>query len=427
MNIQLINANSLHIPLADQSVHCVVTSPPYYGLRDYGVDGQIGLEETPEAYIENMVQVFREVWRVMRDDGTLWLNIGDSYNTQGGKGNNVPQTKWAKNTYPENAPHRNKRMERGAGRWGGGNNAVPGLKPKDLIGIPWMLAFALRADGWYLRSDIIWSKSNAMPESVTDRPTKAHEYLFLLSKSERYFYDHEAIKDPSVYPDDDRKARASADHKTMPTNFVNGIRPKKQDEVGRRQYTGFNERWDNHDGTYTTRNKRTVWEIPTVPFPGAHFATYPPALVEPCIKAGTSERGVCPVCGAPWIRIVNREQRGTPYEYKTIGIPGERSGRGRRPGAMGNGLKSSYVGWQPTCQHDADPRPALVLDPFAGSGTTGLVARSLGRNFIGLDLSLPYLRDIARERLSLTDLVEWTQGIQAGADGYHDLPLFVEV
>jgi DNA modification methylase len=305
MDIQLLCGDALEVlkTLPSESVHCIVTSPPYFNLRSYGVDGQVGLEKTPELYVARLVEVFHEARRVLRADGTFWLNIGDSYATQPGKGNNVPQTKWKSNSYPEQAAHRSTKID--------------GCKPKDLIGIPWMLAFAMRADGWYLRSDIIWHKSNAMPESVTDRPTKSHEYLFLLSKSSKYFYDHKAIKEPSVYPEDDRKARASINHKTMPTNMVNGIRPRKQDEVGKRQYTGFNDRWDNHEGPYVTRNKRTVWKIPTRAFPGAHFATYPPALVEPCILAGCPEGGTVldPFNGAATTGLVAQK-----YGRNYIGI-----------------------------------------------------------------------------------------------------------
>jgi DNA modification methylase len=422
--IQLINANSLHIPLADKSVHCVVTSPPYYGLRDYGVDGQLGLEETPEQYIAAMVAVFREVWRVLRDDGTLWVNIGDSYSTQSGKGNNVPQTKWTKNTYPENAPHRNR-----------ASNQTPGIKPKDLIGIPWMLAFALRADGWYLRSDCIWSKPNPMPESVTDRPTKAHEYLFLLSKRERYFYDSNAVREENAGspPWGDKRNFKMNDERAQGRHGNGMFSGGTREEYIEKYYTNG-------------RNRRTVWEeledefmqflnwkaqqpgglpdvfkIATAPTPYAHFATYPPTLVEPCIKAGTSERGVCPVCGAPWGRVTERTPMVLARSERT-----HEKGRTRSSGTMLEPPTSITTGWQPTCQHDAAPVPAIVLDPFAGSGTTGLVARSLGRNFIGLDLSLPYLRDIARERLGMIDLVEWTEGIKTEQNLFQDLPLFLE-
>ena len=236
MNYQIILGDCLQSmqSLKEKSINCCVTSPPYFGLRDYGVDGQIGLEETPEQYVAKMVEVFREVRRVLRDDGTLWLNIGDSYaggNTSG---------RWREgsaradgNVRGDGATSRRNRN---------GNGAVAGIKPKELIGIPWMLAFALRADGWYLRQEIIWHKPNPMPESVKDRCTKAHEQIFLLTKSPRYYFDSEAMKEVAV------------------------------------------------DGT-GSRNRRSVWSVATRPYKGAHFATFPPALIEPCILAG------CPVDG----------------------------------------------------------------------------------------------------------------------------------
>jgi DNA modification methylase len=239
-----------------------VTSPPYYGLRDYGHDGQIGLEETPEEYIRAMVDVFRCVWDVLQDDGTLWLNIGDSYNGSGATGGQGKQ-------------HTN------AGSVGrpDARGGYVGLKQKDLIGIPWMLAFALRADGWYLRQDIIWHKPNPMPESVQDRCTKAHEYIFLLSKSQKYYFDNEAIAEPL-----------------------------KESSIVRNQ-TGWNGNEDrgyvngpqNHMSKYlgsdaakeaTTRNKRSVWTVTTKPYKGAHFATFPPDLIEPCILAGAPVGGI---------------------------------------------------------------------------------------------------------------------------------------
>jgi len=251
-----------------------VTSPPYYGLRDYGVDGQIGLEETPEQYISKLVEVFREVRRVLRDDGTLWVNIGDSY-TGGGAG-------------------RNDGDHRADGRPGGmsfkaegvtHNRGLCGLKPKDLIGIPWMLAFALRSDGWYLRQDIIWAKPNPMPESVKDRCTQSHEYIFMLSKSSKYYYDADAIKEPCV-SGDPASPRGSKGVKTP-----NPGRRDKQGELGKQTYTGFNERYFSKD-PLMFRNKRDVWTVTTKPYKDAHFATFPPDLIEPCILAGSKEGGI---------------------------------------------------------------------------------------------------------------------------------------
>ena len=280
---------------ADESVQCCVTSPPYWGLRDYGVAGQLGLEPTPAEYVEKMVAVFREVRRVLRDDGTLWLNLGDNYIN-----------------HPANAVNRN-------GMSGTLNNGVAdfpcrdgtrgdqkrvgipnGLKVKDLAGIPWRVAFALQADGWYLRQDIIWAKPNPMPESVTDRCTKAHEYLFMFAKSERYFYDADAIAEPLESP-----AHAPGNKKV---------------DASRNDADQMQKVW----GLSGTRNKRTVWTVATSPYAEAHFATFPPKLIEPCILAG------CPSGG-------------------------------------------------------------LVLDPFAGSGTTIQVAQQLGRQGVGIELNPAYI------------------------------------
>jgi DNA modification methylase len=256
------------------SVNCCVTSPPYYGLRDYGVDGQIGLEPTPKEYISRMVGVFHEVWRVLRDDGTLWVNIGDSYCGTGNKG---------KYQDPKNPNGRN-------GQRKAVNHSAPGCKPKDLIGIPWMLAFALRADGWYLRQDIIWSKPNPMPESVRDRCTKAHEYIFLLSKSPHYYFDAEAIAEPagdwhdSLFQD----GKNLAIHPNMGKRARSGnVSRKYGDERGRPgSHLGASIPWEGN-----TRNKRDIWTVATQPFKEAHFATFPPELIKPCILAGCPEGG----------------------------------------------------------------------------------------------------------------------------------------
>ena len=259
MNTKILNGDCIKMmqTLPDKSVNCCVTSPPYFGLRDYGHDGQFGLEETPDAFVKKMVEVFREVKRVLKDDGTLWLNIGDSYARTGGTDQKVSATAKVGST-------RNT-MEQMSNRT---RRAPTGLKDKDLIGIPWMLAFALRADGWYLRQDIIWHKPNPMPESVRDRCTKAHEYIFLLSKSERYFFDSEAMREDAV------KGAAGSSFNTGKT---------ATHQMGR---SSDAERVD--DGK---RNRRSVWTVATRPYKGAHFATYPPNLIRPCIMAG------CPVEG----------------------------------------------------------------------------------------------------------------------------------
>jgi DNA modification methylase len=251
-----------------------VTSPPYYGLRDYGVDGQIGLEASPEEYIDKLVDIFREIKRTLKPDGTLWIVISDSYAGSG---------KGAAN-YPENA----KKYKQGTSKGMLGATATtkvktPGIKEKDLIGIPWMLAFALRADGWYLRQDIIWQKPNAMPESVRDRCTKSHEYIFMLSKCKHYYYDADAIKEPCVNGDP-QSPRGSRGAKCKNAGL------RKQDAINKRQYTGLNDRYSaGQKRKY--RNKRDVWSVSTHGFADAHFATFPPALIEPCILAGSRRGG----------------------------------------------------------------------------------------------------------------------------------------
>jgi DNA modification methylase len=321
----------------DGTFHCCVTSPPYWGLRDYGHGEQIGLEKTPEEYVSRLVTVFREVRRVLRDDGTLWLVIGDSYARDVAKGLHKPG----------DAGKQNYIIERGGGRAASGTHfesesrgssdgfvgrgdraAIPncstGIKPKDLVGIPWMLAFALRADGWYLRSDIVWAKPNPMPESVRDRPTKSHEYLFLLSKSEKYYYDYKAIYEPFA---DARMGNPGAYKST----YVNG--PDGRGVRGREGNKGDVQegRGWNLDGTKTGRNRRDVWTVPTKPYRGAHFAVFPESLIEPCILAG-----------------------------------------------------SPAGGW--------------VLDPFSGSGTVALVSKRLGRNSLGIELNPEYIK-LAEARL----------------------------
>lgn len=247
------------------SVHTCVTSPPYFGLRDYGVEGQIGLEDTPDAFVARMVEVFREVRRVLRDDGTLWLNMGDSY-AGSGKGGN-----------PGHSAHQKQRTNAGSLSTRGIKRDDPNLASKQLLGIPWRVAFALQADGWYLRQDIIWSKPNPMPESVTDRCTKAHEYLFLLSKSPRYYFDAEAIKEEAVWT---RSNNPDWQKQRAETNARKGAGNRNAADGG---FT----KWDASRG----RNRRSVWTVTTKPFKGAHFATFPPDLIEPCILAGAPVGG----------------------------------------------------------------------------------------------------------------------------------------
>ena len=301
------NTTDILKTLPSDLVDCCVCSPPYYGLRSYLPEGhpdkalEIGLEESPEAYVSKLVEVFREVRRVLKDDGIMFLNLGDSYAGSGKGGQS--EEKRSENWQPQYG-NKGKRY---------------GLKPKDLIGIPWMVAFALRADGWYLRSDIIWHKPNCMPESVKDRPTKSHEYMFLLSKGKKYYYDAEAISEDAINTKMPGKNMRDTRETYGPQNGGNsGLRDLKQ-------------RYKSGDWP-TKRNKRTVWTIPTRPYKGAHFATFPEALVEPCILAGCPEGGIC-------------------------------------------------------------------LDPFFGAGTTGLVAKKLGRRFIGIELNEAYI-GMAQKRIA---------------------------
>lgn len=259
VDIRVGDCRTLLAAMEPRSVHCVVTSPPYFGLRDYGVDGQIGLEQTPDEYVAEMVDVFREVRRVLRDDGTLWLNLGDSY---------ASDKKWGGSTGGKAA--------RGLhGACGGGRNRTSSRLPdKNLIGIPWRVAFALQDDGWILRQDIVWNKPNCMPDPTKDRCTRAHEFIFMFTKSKRYYYDAEKIREPTV-----------SDHKSG-NGFKRSARVSYQNPDGTAR--GNDSQWDGVGGL---RNKRSVWTITTKPFKGAHFATFPPDLIEPCILAGCPEGG----------------------------------------------------------------------------------------------------------------------------------------
>jgi DNA modification methylase len=387
--------------LPDESVHCVVTSPPYWGLRMYLEDGheskhhELGLEPTPEQYVANMVDVFREVRRVLRRDGTCWMNLGDSYATTVTSDRHFTQP-----TGPDGTP-----ATKHPPQFGGQKTAVSGLKPKDLCGIPWRVAFALQADGWYLRSDIVWSKPNPMPESVTDRPTKAHEYVFLLTRSPRYFFDADAVRE-------DGAGRLDLGRMKRPEARM-----------------GEGGRWANDNGyrTEAGRNIRSVWEIATQPYPEAHFATFPEALPERCIRAGTSERGCCPECGAPWERVtlVSYEPTTrTPAPNKGhIGAFQERAANMTRDGFIPNREKQTETtGWNPTCNCAEsairalgpsafrEPVPCTVLDPFMGSGTTALVARRLGRRSIGVELNESYAALCARRLQQLSLFAGATDG-----------------
>lgn len=320
--------------LSDESVHMCVSSPPYYGLRDYGIQGQIGLEQSVEEYVKKMVAVFREVRRVLRSDGTLWLNIGDSY-AGSGKGSNSGGEYSSSTKCKESIGQKSVILHKSI--------VTAECKRKDLFGIPWLLAFALRADGWYLRQDIIWYKPNCMPESCRDRCTKSHEYIFLLSKSPKYYFDYEAIKEPAVGFNNEPVAGSKGT--ARPNSRIRKGNAKTFRGGG--VYTGnksFNnsivnerESHGNCDNETGLRNKRSVWSVATKGYKGAHFATFPPELIKPCILAGA------PVGGT-------------------------------------------------------------VLDPFFGSGTTGEVALKEGRDFIGIELNPEYC-ELAKTRLPNTDIV----------------------
>ena len=471
--------------LPDASIQCCITSPPYYGLRDYQtgtwqggdagcdhidnvaeaerqrnrkelarnateidgalrsekvqngidkicakcgaqrVDAQLGLEQTPDEYVANMVGVFREVWRVLRDDGVLWLNLGDSYSGSG-KGRNGDGTRTDFSGL----------SGKSAGCTDGvqpTNKNLPGLKSKDLIGIPWRVAFALQADGWYLRQDIVWSKPNPMPESVTDRCTKSHEYIFLMTKSAKYYYDNQAIMEPAAYdgrkdtvfkgsdkyangfvPNTSAKTIAVKGHERWPNSLHTGKTGEK--------HSGYK----NPDGSLRTnvkdgvpaRNKRSVWVCTTKPYKGAHFATFPPDLITPCVLAGTSEKGCCEKCGSPWERVV--EKKTNTAQRNLAGKNNDSYQRGRvtsRSSEHGDfhdlgTVSVKFLGWRATCKCEGEqPVPCVVLDPFSGAGTTGVVAIKNGRHYIGTELNPDYV-EMSRKR------------IQAEWDGI-TLPMFV--
>lgn len=340
----------------DKCMHVCITSPPYWGLRDYGCAGQMGNENTPEEYVRKMVNLFREVKRVLKDDGTLWLNLGDSYAGSGGTGNQFGQIE--NGLKPVRPTKINRAKDRSTDKWSNSKCKSTGdIKSKDLVGIPWMVAFALRLDGWYLRQDIIWNKPNPMPESVADRCTKSHEYIFLLSKSPKYYFNSYAIKEKAIYGGmNERAERQNENNKCQPTDMNNAIRkrPKNLQEKGQSDHTmhikrdkragkgriAYGGKRNGEEGigqeSFVSipeyRNKRDVWTVTTKPYSGAHFATFPEDLILPCILAG------CPSGG-------------------------------------------------------------VVLDPFMGAGTTALVAKKNGCNFIGCELNPEYI-EIANKRIA---------------------------
>ena len=387
------------------SVNTCVTSPPYFGLRDYGHAGQIGLEDTPAAFVAQMVEVFREVRRVLRDDGTCWVNLGDSYNAGTSKPSGASATAdvggWTTRSGDAAGARRTK---------------SDSLKVKDLMGIPWRVAFALQEDGWYLRQDIIWSKPNPMPESVTDRCTKAHEYMFLLSKGPRYYFDAAAISEPMAASSVTRLAQdveAQAGSERVPGK-TNGAM-KAVGKAGKNAFRGQGSNRDgagaaanregralNEIGNGETRNKRSVWTVATQPFKEAHFATYPPELIEPCILAGCPAQ-CCSACGAPYLPRYERGSAQPNVDPSDLDRFGDGStGVHRKVGGQYqkwlDANPKQFRGADPSCACDAPPIGGTVLDPFAGAGTTGLVADRLGRNATLIELN-PEYADIARRRI----------------------------
>ncbi len=400
-----------------ESVQTCVTSPPYWGLRDYGEPGQLGLEPTPGEYVARMVEVFREVRRVLREDGTLWLNLGDSYAGSGpsGAAYQSDTTKRRAAGGMDGAFRVSARLaERGLTYAEKKPVAPPGLKPKDLVGIPWRVALALQEDGWWLRSDVIWSKPNPMPESVTDRPTRSHEYLFLLTKSARYFYDAEAVAERAVGANahdltgGGMNVPGQSPQSTRAVKLRN-VRPGVDVAGGSGQCEGFIA-YDE-----AKRNARSVWTITTKPYSGAHFATFPPELPSRCIKAATPEAGCCAECGAPRERVIvatspdgrSAEMRGgKAYDAEGRPLMGDNMIDHGTRGSWNSGgatLKRETAGFRASCDCDAPGVGAIVLDPFSGAATTALAARELGRRAVGIELNPDYLA-ISADRLKQLSL-----------------------
>lgn len=382
------------------SIHCAITSPPYWGLRDYGVDGQIGQEPTIDLYVQSLVEVFRELRRALRADGTLWLNLGDSYASSGRAGKQQ-LSKFGERYRGGGKKH----SEASIGR----SPTPQGLQQKQLLGVPWRVAFALQEDGWFLRSEIVWVKLNPMPESVEDRPTGTHEKVFLLSKSPRYFYDQDAIRERTRSDNHPRKFRPG--QKSGDPSFV-------------KSNAGY---LSSIEGVLSTRNARNfwnaydifeLWEIATQAVSEKHYATFPEELVRRCLLAGTSSKGVCSRCGAPWIREVEvsgetprekMEELG-PSDYANA-QPIHEQGLDHA-GSHGSNIRERVTtGWSPTCSclgkvDKEHPKPGMVtpsvvLDPFMGSGTTGKVCERFNRDWIGFDLDERNI-EIAKRRITKT-------------------------
>jgi DNA modification methylase len=411
MSVRIMVGDALAMlkTLPSESVHCSISSPPYYSLRDYSAEGQIGLEPTPDAYIESLVRVYRELRRVMRHDGIVICNLGDSYagSGKGPTGHNGIGDQERRQGFSSTSMTRNRPPHVAGARGDAWVPAPAGYKPKDLMMIPFRVAMALQQDGWTLRSVIPWLKRNAMPESVTDRPTTAVEYLFLFGKSARYFWDSEAVRvagqeHPGLAgtfarPD---SARGVA---LVPGNTASH-RPDRDDRVpGGRSYRNSDAFFASWQGLMLDGDGDPLaLVVNPQPYSGSHFATFPVGLVEPFVKAGTSERGCCSECGAPYRRVVERAQPPTvaPSEIDRYG--NGTAGVHRKVGGQYQKWldenPARTAGWTPTCAHDAEVRPCTVLDPFGGAGTTGLVADRLGRDAILIELSPEYAA-LARKRI----------------------------
>lgn len=369
--------------MPDGSVQCVVTSPPYWGLRDYGVPGMIGLEPTLQEHLAKLVEVFAEVRRVLRDDGTLWLNYGDAYASGGSKAGAVSNTAhdggvWKGEGFKDGFRNSPKCQGQGSPDTSHGT----GLAAKQRLLMPARVALALQDSGWWVRSEIVWAKGlsfcptysgSCMPSSVRDRPTDSHEMLYLLTKRARYFYDSDAVREPAHAPN----SNGSPAHNSGSQGGYEASRQDRRDE-GLRPSEG------------TTRNLRTVWTINPQAYSEAHFATFPERLVEPCIKAGTSERGACSECGAPWRRRVEASGGSIGQAWHDhgddLGV-----GAGQKGDRSTGDYSRTTTGWKPTCEHPGAPTvPCVVFDPFSGSGTTGAVAVRHGRSYIGIELNPEY-------------------------------------